>query len=69
MPSALAAPIAAYRQKFDCLPTVEITRGAVCGVNPADNQKKQYRAYLQRVAFKGGKSSDWVSEYMKLEFG
>lgn len=64
-----AQALAAYRQKFNCLPTIEITRGAVCGVNPADNQKKLYRAYLQRIAFKTGKHSDWVSEYMKLEFG
>ncbi|MHC5756034.1 MAG: hypothetical protein ACYTXF_36505, partial [Nostoc sp.] len=61
--------IALFHQKFSTTPAPDITKGAVFGANPSDNQKNLYRAYLQRQALRSSKDLEWISQYMKLEFG
>ncbi|MEH1780885.1 MAG: DEAD/DEAH box helicase [Nostoc sp.] len=61
--------IALFHQKFSVTPAPDITKGAIFGTNPSDNQKNLYRAYLQRQALRSSKDLEWVAQYMKLEFG
>ncbi|WP_100899135.1 DEAD/DEAH box helicase [Nostoc flagelliforme] len=61
--------IALFHQKFSATPAPDITKGAIFGENPSDNQKNLYRAYLQRQALRSSKDLEWVGQYMKLEFG
>ncbi|MFN6475364.1 DEAD/DEAH box helicase [Nostoc sp. DedQUE07] len=61
--------IALFHQKYNASPALDITKGAVFGANPSDNQKNLYRAYLQRQALRSSKDLEWISQYMKLEFG
>ncbi|MHC5897345.1 hypothetical protein [Nostoc sp.] len=61
--------IALFHQKFGVTPAPDITKGAIFGENPSDNQKNTYRAYLQRQALRSSKDLEWVKQYMNFEFG
>jgi superfamily II DNA or RNA helicase len=61
--------ISLFEKKFNYVPHSVVTKGAVFGENPSDQQRKMYRAYLQRIAFKQGKDLNWIMQFMELEFG
>lgn len=60
-----------WREEFESstYPPEDWARGAVFGESPTATDKAKYRKYLNIIAAKSHKPKQWVSKYMKCEFG